>query len=281
MATTIFKIVQKFSGIIPPRIRYKLALVYYKFDRLIKYGTTDFPIAVEVETTTACNRRCSWCPNSKFDRGLIKNEKKLSSELFYKIIDELHDLDFNGRFSPHLFGEPLFDKRMLNFMKYTRMKLPKANIVIFTNGDYLNEAEYKKYAEIGIDAFNLTQYDKDLSQRLKELIKKIDVGEICGPKINLKIINENTAVCNRGGLVEHPKICSVPKCAMPSENLNINYKGDIIICSSDYFGVAHFGNVSKERLIDVWKKKKFSTLRKEIKKGVYNLDICKKCDSRC
>ena len=38
-----------------------------------------------IDTITACNRRCSYCPNSMHDRGSIKNMKKMPAKLFYKI----------------------------------------------------------------------------------------------------------------------------------------------------------------------------------------------------
>ena len=43
--------------------------------KFIKYGTADMFDDIDIETTTFCNRRCSYCPNSLFDRGLKENEK--------------------------------------------------------------------------------------------------------------------------------------------------------------------------------------------------------------
>jgi len=33
---------------------------------------------VEVETSTACNLRCNYCPNSVYERGLLKNDERRS-----------------------------------------------------------------------------------------------------------------------------------------------------------------------------------------------------------
>ena len=43
---------------------------------------------IYIETLTACNLRCSYCPNSVYERGLMKNNEEMDTELFYKIIDE-------------------------------------------------------------------------------------------------------------------------------------------------------------------------------------------------
>ena len=38
------------------------------------YGLNDFFDTIALETTTYCNLRCSFCPNSNHERGLQKNE---------------------------------------------------------------------------------------------------------------------------------------------------------------------------------------------------------------
>jgi hypothetical protein len=73
---------------------------------------------LDIETTTYCNRRCSYCPNSVFERSLRKNEHLMAPALFRKIVDELADISFKGSLSPHLYGEPLTDSRLISFMDY-------------------------------------------------------------------------------------------------------------------------------------------------------------------
>ena len=62
---------------------------------------------VTLETITACNRRCSYCPNFEFDRGLTRNAKRMDGTLFIKIIDELAEIDSLETLMPHFSGEPL------------------------------------------------------------------------------------------------------------------------------------------------------------------------------
>ena len=60
----------------------------YNFYRRIRNSTVmhlvKFPISVEVETITACNLRCSYCPNSKFERGLFKNSHMMETDVFFE-----------------------------------------------------------------------------------------------------------------------------------------------------------------------------------------------------
>ena len=58
-------------------------------NNLIRHGTTDIFNHVYFDTITSCNRRCYYCPNAVYDRGLIKNEKLMDETLFRKIIDDL------------------------------------------------------------------------------------------------------------------------------------------------------------------------------------------------
>jgi sulfatase maturation enzyme AslB (radical SAM superfamily) len=71
---------------------YILANKYQELNSLLRYGTTDMFIDFDIETITTCNRRCSYCPNSIFERSLPKNEKLMDKELFEKIIDELAEI---------------------------------------------------------------------------------------------------------------------------------------------------------------------------------------------
>ena len=114
--------------------------LFYK-SKLKKYAKDLFEIAlgdsfdqvhtIYIETLTACNLRCSYCPNSVYERGLIKNNQEMETKLFYKIIDELADLNWVGEIQPHSYGEPLLDQRLPSFCSYIIQKLPLAKIAIF------------------------------------------------------------------------------------------------------------------------------------------------------
>lgn len=78
-------------------------------------GDDDVPSMVCIETITTCNRKCSYCPNSLYDRGLVMNQSRMESALFRKIIDDLAQSGWRGEIVPHLYGEPLLDERLPAF----------------------------------------------------------------------------------------------------------------------------------------------------------------------
>jgi radical SAM protein with 4Fe4S-binding SPASM domain len=250
--------------------------IYSNFSKILKYGMIDMFDGLSIETTTYCNRKCSYCPNSVFDRGSKKNEKLIPVELFKKIIDELKDINFKGRINPNLYGETLLDERLPELMTYIHKKLPEAKLTIYTNGDFLDMDMLNKLYECGVRSYIITIHGnvKEGREKIKKLMRYIKQGRK-KIKILCQVMNENTPLSNIGGLV---KVKNIKKedfdCIDP---LAINYKGDVIICCNDYFGEVVFGNLEKEKIIDIWNKTNFRQIRQQLKKRIYILDICKRC----
>ena len=95
---------------------------------------------IEIETTTFCNRKCSYCPNSIHDRG----KHLMPMETIRKIISQLRELHWQGIVYLHHYGEPLTDKRLPRIVKMFRKQLPFSLVLIYTNGDFLDEEMYQK-----------------------------------------------------------------------------------------------------------------------------------------
>lgn len=244
------------------------------------YGTSDMFDQISIETTTYCNRTCLYCPNSVFDRGQKKNEKLMKNELFRKIIDDLAKVEYRGAIYPYFYGEPLLDNRLVDFMSYAHKQLPRAELIVSTNGDFLNSEIMDKLYFSGVHSFWITLHGDQISEgekRVKELMQYIKTNK---RKIAIlcQIMNESTALSTRIGLVR-PKIvrkddfsCLAPLC--------IDYKGDVLLCCHDYLGQSGiFGNAEKENIMDIWKKSNFKIVRQKLSKQEYILDVCKKCVS--
>jgi len=247
--------------------RIRIALLH-----LLEYGPGGLFKFVSIETITVCNRRCAYCPNSKFDRGLAENKKFLKTELFYKLVDELSELEFSGIVSPCLYGEPLLDERLVQFMAYTRSKLPLAKICIFSNGDFLTVELYKSLLACGVNTFMITQHSEERSVNMGKVLEYRKIHGDEGASLSYDRIKN---IVNRGGLID----CEFKKsrCRILLPEVAIDYNGDLILCCQDYFSSVKFGNLENDRLIDIWRKPNYRRLRKNIKKGVLELELCKKC----
>lgn len=235
----------------------KIYYRYYNIRNILKHGTNDFFFKVEIETTTFCNRKCHYCPNSKYSRGV----HLMDELLFKKIIDELKVLKFDGFIHPHFYGEPLTDKRMPKLLRYAKEQLPKCKIIIFTNGDLLNTEAYNKLNRY-VKGFYVTNHG--------------NINKNMPKKKNIKIRNLGR-LSTRGNLVDVNNKYTKDSCYLASNILTINYKGDVILCCDDYFGKHSFGNVKKEHIIDIWQKSNFANIRRKLREGHIPLDICRSC----
>lgn len=247
----------------------------YILKNLIKYKTNDVFHIVGIQTTTICNRKCSYCPNSLYPR----EEKLIDPSLFKKIIDDLAAIDYSGTVSPYFFGEPLLDKRLPEFLNYARQKLPKVRLYIHTNGDFLTKEMFEKLIKNGVNQFIVSQHENKPPQKFMEWYKNASLKE--RTKIVFKKVNENSPLANRGGLIKIKRknkyisrICPLPKIA-----LFIDVNGNLLLCCNDFFGKYSFGNVKEKPLIEIWNEEKYKKCREEINKSNFSFEICKKCIS--
>lgn len=272
-----------FCRIIP--YKYTVALRrFYKFNlnlckgfyKTLKYKNTDIFTSLVVETTTYCNRRCTYCPNSIFERSTKKNESLMPEKMFKKIIDELKGINYKGKIFPFLYGEPLLDRRLPDLIGYAHKTLPEAKIVIYTNGDFLDIDKTDELYKCGVSYFVITlhTYTKSNIDKVKRLITHI---KKTGKKLKVlcQVLDKHTALSARTGLVkvenkkEEDLTCLDP--------IVINYRGDVLICCHDYLGVSSMGNVREEKLIDIWNKSDFMRIRNQLRNRKYSLDICNSC----
>lgn len=251
--------------------RLKLTHLRHKLRNISKGSPIDLFYTILIETNPVCNRKCSYCPNAKNPR----KGKLMSEEIFYKIIDELSEINFKGKICPHFFGEPLLDKRLPKLLKYAKDKLPNVRIVIYTNGDLLTIDLFKELVKLGVNIIEVTEHDEKVSENMKIIFNFLDKNPIYKKHLNYR---RNLYIDERAGLVKSGFEKRARKiCTTASYNMTINYKGDIILCCNDYFGKYKFGNVAKEKLIDIWNKKGYRKIRQNNMNGKFSLDICKNC----
>jgi len=271
---------------LPKKIRKKIKNFYYdsiipfyNLRNKIRYGFGDFFDHIALETTTYCNLRCNLCPNSKYERGLLKNQKLMDDKLFKKIINELSEFNYRGQLLFHFYGEPLTDKRLPEFVSYARKRLPKADLQINTNGFLLTIPLYEKLVASGVDSFFITQYFKEIPPNIKKLLIYLRNKPKKHNKIKYRVLGSELSLSNRGGeiKVDNPVDSERPICAYPKNILNIDYFGNVILCCNDYHSSIIFGNLKREKLLNIWNKSDYRKFRKELKKRIFKLSICRRC----
>lgn len=263
------------------RIEHEISKRHVMLFYILKYRNSDVFNDINIETTTLCNRRCGYCPNSSFDRSIKQNERLMPEDLFKKIIDELKTIKFTGRISPHLFGEPLLDKRIVRLMKYAHETLPKAKLKMYTNADLLDINMLGGLCDAGVKDYVVSLHGTDKEKEINKnrVDKLVSYIREEGMNINISYFNVSTDsfLANRGGLVKVKNVNKVVSCQRSTNPLVVDYKGDVLICCNDYLGQVNFGNIANNSLLNIWNSKKFKSVRNDLKKKIYKFDICKKC----
>ena len=99
------------------------------------------PVVVNLETVNRCNGKCEFCTANIYAEK--RPYLKMPEEMYYSIIDQLHDWNYKGHLTLYGNNEPWLDKRIVEFHKYAREKLPEAFIFMSTNGLLLDVKKVK------------------------------------------------------------------------------------------------------------------------------------------
>lgn len=241
---------------------------------LVTYQSKVFGLfsSTNIETYGYCNRKCWFCFNS--DHLPNRDVGIMDESLFYKIIDELGEMHFAGRISPHFYGEVLLDSRIVDFVLYARKRNPYSRIRFSTNGDILTEKLLLELVENGLDKVLVTNYDDYEKPDLLELYRKHP------EHMEYRSYKDITPV-NRAGRIFDKKIKNNNRpCFRPSNQLVVNWKGNVLLCCNDYYEKYVFGNVKIKSILNIWNSSGFKKYRQILneKGGRKEIDICKNCD---
>jgi len=214
----------------------------------------DYVTVVNIELTSFCNRKCSYCPVSFLEdrRGKIQH---ISDEVFHKIIADLEEIDFSEKLLFNLYNEPLASKKeFYKKMRYVKKRLPNARLFFNSNGDYIDVDTLDELSNIGITFINITRHSKGEyihNERLNDLegfYKKIDVPLKLdsekvnsyihssfiykGMKVGVSCVNYDELGHSRAGamdklIIEQDR--DYP-CYKPFREFSIYYTGDVYPC---------------------------------------------------
>lgn len=225
--------------------------------------------SIQIQTTTKCTRNCAWCPNDKLEQG------KMSLENYEIIMENLLGIDYEGRIHPYLMAEPLCDERIFDIISLTRKFFPENIIFLYTNGDLLNEVVVRKMVEkpLELDGMAVSVYD--------EKNKWLPKAACMYPEFLHFMLKEDIAptMYNRAGHVDVD--CAEPRksCDFLFDKMYINFKGEAILCCSDYGFEVIMGNALDESLSDIWEGEKYNTYRMMHKESKgKQMELCSKCN---
>jgi hypothetical protein len=206
---------------------------------------------VEIENHSYCNRTCWFCPNAFMDRRSVNH--LMSDALFDKIIRDLQTINYSQTLVWSRYHEPMADESIYARVSEARRRLPKAYLVITSNGDYLNKRSLARLENIGLDRLLLDLYLPDhrehdpteLASSLEKFRKRTELVveekaereyAISGSSIKITMgapIYTKENMSTRGGLMELPKSKTYRRratCFAPVHHVVIDYDGRGMLC---------------------------------------------------
>jgi len=252
------------------------------------------PNFIEIETSTYCNRRCSFCPNGIYDRGV--EQRLIDKPLFKKIVLDLKSEEYEGTIALHNYNEPLFDPLLYEHLMMLSDNIPRSKRIILTNGDILDREKLTNLDSLGVNLVRITLYSA-IQNPIEAIIKHArNLGLNAQPvvtndgtvsrlefnrmKVSYLVPNRGL-FSSRGGLLEK-KICS-EHCYLPLVSSAIDVDGNMKICCEVYpanemhYNRGIIGNLRDKSFLDLWLSSEYNQIRADLLKNDKQNKICRKC----
>lgn len=238
-----------------------------------------FPIfrQVLIETRTDCNNHCKFCPHA-FNK---KTLGIMSWECYKQIINQLYDINYNGRIALMLSNEPLLEERMEEMIVYARQKSPRFFLDMTTNGTLLTVDKLDKFFKLGLDNININDYRSDRDkypEKWSKYIEPIYSAYWNNPKVSFQKRKTDETLPNYAGNIPqkfNPKEFGF--CNYPFRKLTIAFNGDILLCCDDFMYNTFYGNVQKDKLIDCWNNPELNKIRLSLLNN-NRIGLCERCN---
>jgi len=225
----------------------------------------DYCGGVEIENHNYCNRTCWFCPNAQIDRRT--DVTLMPDALFAKIIDDLASVDWHRKLSWSRYHEAFADDSIFDRLTTARAALPRAALVVFSNGDYLDKDKISRLEACGLDVLVLSLYPPDgregelatvesvvrrFTQRTGLELARVDPYRhaVVGAKFKSVVRVRNfhrEKMTSRAGAVEtrdREQPTRRHLCAHPLRGMVIDFNGKATICCETLSDLpAHAGTV--------------------------------------
>ena len=206
---------------------------------------------VEIENHSYCNRTCSFCPNAQIDRRSVNH--LLTGSVYEKILSDLSSIDYAQSLIWSRYHEPLAHDSIVERIAQARRAMPKAHLVLVSNGDYLNREFLRRLEQAGADRIMLDLYlpegrERDAVVIDRELKKFTDrTGLHLSPNGNYEFrcggsriditmgvpLYTAANMSTRGGLVQVTELMAHQRtavCFNPLHSVVIDYNGKGMLC---------------------------------------------------
>jgi len=178
-----------------------------------------------------------------------------------------HMTDYNKTIQFSCYNEPLIDPRLFFLINYTKTKVPNCEILLQTNGYYLNQTIADELIDVGVDFISCTAYTKGERSRLKTIkISKPFIINRANLDNRLKMYNNE----------DEGKYLNIP-CNAPYNALTIRCNGNVGLCCYDSKNCYTFGNIINSDLPEILLSEQMIKTYYDLMNGIRNRNFCKNC----
>ncbi len=198
---------------------------------------------VECELNTDCNRSCIYCPQSK---GLLPASNQLMEDVVLDaLLGDLARIGFSGRFSHHLYGEPLLHPALAERVRRVGDAVPGAVQVLFTNGDLLTDDRHAELLDAGIALFAVTRHQPGpyptRAQQAVQYARDLQFTSRAG-SIDFLLKKKRKRL----------ETIKTSPCLAPTEMLVVGWDGKILRCYEDARREEPLGDLRTHTLGAIW-----------------------------
>lgn len=268
------------------------------------------PFCLKIELTEGCPLRCTFCGINGI-RGKEHEYKFMTVETADKITRQVADLGWNARIEMGMRGEPSMNPNIREIMATIRGNLPKAYMVLISNGAGFQKRTLSSIKELfaaGLNTIIIDQYDDiQWSHKIQRVVMKPnrlpgvqifhypDCGKEGNPhkrsrKKRLVFIPPINHITKAGthstsSLFNHGACGGPPtneaqgkRCTRPFREITFRHDGVVPICCSDWRGAYVVGHIDETSVEELWNHPRIHAARKYLYHGKRDFRPCKGCD---
>jgi cyclic pyranopterin phosphate synthase len=255
---------------LPQSTRRQARRTYSWWHGLLLHGDPLYIRAISIETSLGCNRRCSYCPIS-----INPTPYKFSTvESLNVIIRALEKIKWSGPLDVIHLNEPTLNPNLPDIISELHRRLLRSTLHITSNGDTLNRERLLDYIKRGVKQFNVTRhppYRDEWDTRIGALRKEFP------QYFHYLACPGDEGWTTRGGTVKIPGPNIIKDTCEGPSSITITMAGEVLMCCNDYMHIHVMGNLYEQGLHEIFYSPRFIKVRKELRKGIVKLELCKKC----
>jgi MoaA/NifB/PqqE/SkfB family radical SAM enzyme len=269
------------------------------------------PWCFQVELTEGCNRICSFCGINAI-RDKPGNYKYMTEDLAAKVAQDIVDLNPNARIEFAMHGEPLQNPSHVRIFGIFRALLPKAQLMLTTNGKVLMKKMQERLDRIfdaGIDFVLMDTYypERDALRAEAATLQNITVRDFYDDLVKegwspygnhrgkyrrfVCLMDDIGArdgehssrkLHNHSGSVPGMAVPSEPlkkTCTKPFREMSVTWNGEVRLCCEDWVGDYVAGTAAKTSLRDIWYGEAMEAARAHLQNKDRSFGACKVCDA--